>query len=475
MIAALRVLHIGWAYRPLRGGGVIAYADDIMALQRERGLEIAYFCAGRVHWGKRVPRLLRWSRDGIVIFEIEDPCLLHAGDEGTFPPERELAEPYSEGFFRQVLDEFRPDLIHVHELAGLPFSLLGIISTEYRLPVAMTLHNYFMFCPTLNLYRPEGTLCLLEDPSHQCPGCYGTDSHFRDHLIQKTFAWEGAFLPRAMHRLLRPFENLLCRLRPAHGAAPTPEMSRARLAGNLASLTQVDLLLSQSVRTAEIFRQRTGRDDIQVLHSSLPHIDRLRPRIMTQVPEWVRFATLNGCLSPFKGAGLIADALDILMGKGLGGRFQLEVWGEVHASVLDRLAATSTVSLRGRYREEELDDLLDQVDVGLIPSLCEEVYGYTGIEFLAKGIPLIGNPRGGITDYLIDGSTGWLNHSCSAEGLARLMEKSILEPSSLLSLNQTIRDRRFELIPDRGVHADRLLQLYQQILTRGVPPHVDPI
>lgn len=468
----LRVLHIGWAYRPLRGGGLIAYADDLMALERERGVQVAYFCAGRLHSGKRKPRLSRWSRDGVAIFEIEDPCLLHAGDAGNFPPELELAEPNSERFFRQVLGEFRPDLVHIHEMAGLPFSLLGIASDEYHLPLAMTLHNYFMFCPTLNLYQPDGTPCLMEAPTLQCPRCCGTVRHFREHLIQKTFQWEGALLARAVHGLLRPVEYLLHAMRRVSG--PTPELFRARLEGNLAYLAQIDLLVSQSKRTAQIYRQRTGRDDIHVLHSSLPHIDRLRPRVMIRAPERVRFATLNGCLVPYKGAGIIADALDILMREGFGNRFLLDVWGEVHVSVHKRLASTTAVSLRGRYRQDELDDLLDQVDVGLIPSLCEEVYGYTGIEFLAKGIPLIGNPRGGITDYLFDGSTGWLNRPCSAEGLAGLMKLVIREPSTLLPLNKAIRARRSELIADRAGHADRLIALYQQTLTRKGLPHVAP-
>ncbi len=69
----------------------------------------------------------------------------------------------------------------------------------------------------------------------------------------------------------------------------------------------------------------------------------------------------------------------------------------------------------------ELDSVLDDVDVGIVPSIWEEAYGFVGPEFLAKGIPVIANAIGGMPEYTRDGETGWLNRSCSALELARIM------------------------------------------------------
>src|SRR3712207_8608199 len=43
----------------------------------------------------------------------------------------------------------------------------------------------------------------------------------------------------------------------------------------------------------------------------------------------------------------------------------------------------------------------------------------SGVEMLAKGVPIIGNAMGGIVDYLKPGVTGWLNSTNSADGLDR--------------------------------------------------------
>ena len=110
------------------------------------------------------------------------------------------------------------------------------------------------------------------------------------------------------------------------------------------------------------------------------------------------------------------------------------------------------VRWHGLYHRAALDEILDRVQVGIVPSLCEEVYGYVGVEFLAKGIPVIGNRRGGIVDYTIDGQTGWLNKSCTAGELADIMEKIIKEPASILPVNRWILAHRDSVIADRAQH-----------------------
>ena len=60
-------------------------------------------------------------------------------------------EPWSEAFFTETLDEFRPELVHPQELAGLPTSLLDIVHTR-RLPHVVVMHDYHPLCPTLKLW-----------------------------------------------------------------------------------------------------------------------------------------------------------------------------------------------------------------------------------------------------------------------------------------------------------------------------------
>src|SRR5437763_16948569 len=109
----MRVLHVGSGFRPLRGGSLVAYIEDLMDEQVRRGGDVAYFFAGRYYpWVGR-PRLKRWRRAGVTMLEVVSP--LH--DHGR-QPELETSEARVERIFERALSEVQPDVVHVQEVAG---------------------------------------------------------------------------------------------------------------------------------------------------------------------------------------------------------------------------------------------------------------------------------------------------------------------------------------------------------------------
>ena len=195
---------------------------------------------------------------------------------------------------------------------------------------------------------------------------------------------------------------------------------------------------------------------LSTLRHTLPHIERLRPRRLDAPPRPVTFATLNGAASPAKGAGVLLAAARALAGE----PFRLLVFGQVHEPVAAALAGLPGVELRGEYAASGLDALLDEVDVGIVPSVWEEAYGYVGPELLAKGIPVIGSALGGIVEYTRHGETGWLNRTASAEELAAHMRDAIHRPEEVLRLHRSVVARRAELIVPLDRHLDELEAVY---------------
>ena len=127
------------------------------------------------------------------------------------------------------------------------------------------------------------------------------------------------------------------------------------------------------------------------------------------------------------------------------------VFGWVEPRFAEAAAELDAIEVRDPFAPAELDAILDGVDVGLMPSVWEEAYGYAGVEFLAKGIPVVANAIGGMPDYVRDGETGWLNRSCGAEELARDHgRRSSSGPAQVADLNAKLRAR-----PRRDRQADR--------------------
>ena len=178
----------------------------------------------------------------------------------------------------------------------------------------------------------------------------------------------------------------------------------------------------------------------------------------------MRFAALNVCSSTQKGADLVVQTVVELSRRDLDDRYRLFVYGSVAPHVEAALQAHPSVELRGHYRPEDLDELLSAVDVGLFPSVWEEVYGFVALEFLAKGIPVIGNAVGAIPEHVRPGETGWLNRSGSATELAELMVDAIERPDEVKRLSRSVSELRDELVEPFGSGLRRLSGVYEQAL-----------
>ncbi len=113
---------------------------------------------------------------------------------------------------------------------------------------------------------------------------------------------------------------------------------------------------------------------------------------------------------------------------------------------------------------ENLNYILEKADVGIIPSIWEEAYGLVGIELLAKGIPVIGNKRGGIVEYTIDNYTGWINKSATAQELVNIIEKIIKNPGTISELNENILENRYKIMKTMEQHFQETKEIYHKVI-----------
>jgi glycosyltransferase involved in cell wall biosynthesis len=239
-------------------------------------------------------------------------------------------------------------------------------------------------------------------------------------------------------------------------------------------LNRLDALITPSAGAGEVWCRLGVRSDrIHTLPLARSDVERLQPKSCLRPAEPLRFAILNGASSAEKGADLIVDALSELARRGLEHRFRLTVHGLIPAHVRAAFAGQRSVVTAGEYRPGTLDQILDEVDVGLMPSVWQEVYGFAGIEFLAKGIPVIGNALGGIPEYVRPGETGWLNTSCSAQELADLMESAIDHPNEVQRLGESVVRLRDQLVKPCQTHLADLGSIYAKVMSARRPPHPD--
>jgi glycosyltransferase involved in cell wall biosynthesis len=472
----VRILHVGWGFSPWRPGGLIFYAEDLMAAQAARGHEVSYLLSGRHYPGIGGPRLRRWRRDGVSMLEVVNPPIVVGLERGTRAPLRDLDEPRLERVFERVVRELRPDVLHVQELLGFPSSILDIARAA-AVPVVMTLQDYFPLCATLRLFDSDGRVCMRREIGADCELRNAEAPPDASQLKSHTLNFELGRLKRRVPGLRRAsfaplspvVEPLLARLA-RRGATPAPEAApplrgeefQRRRDVNIERLAGVDRLVAQSHRVEEIYRTLgVENGSLTTLHLTLAHLERIAPRPPRET-DLLTFATPGGLISPSKGAGLMVETLDRLHGAGLAGRFRLRVLGQVHPSVRPRLGDFPELDLAGEYERFELNRRLEDVDVGVMPSVWEEAYGYAGLELLAKGVPVVANRIGGMVDYVREGETGWLNDSCTAEGMAAVLGRLIQNPSEVAERSRSALAARERLIKPFETHVDEVEAIYHE-------------
>lgn len=472
----IKVLHIGWGFRPWRGGGLIEYAEDLMESQVKNGYEVYYFFAGRHYPLLSKSRLIKWERKGIHIYEVINSPIIHGGEKGSLKPDLNLGEPLSEEFLRKILNEIQPDIVHIQELAGLPSSLIDIIK-EKKFPLIMTLHDYFLLCPTLKLFDSTENNCMDKNIGRKCIVCCqnapNKNISIKQTIIYDLKKWNLYNLFKSLYKIIKIF-NIKRKILLVSLGEDAKEVNQdlakefqERRDINIERLNKVDLLIAQSYKVEEIYKRILNREKgIITLHSAVKHIDFIQPKVINSIDFPINFAVLNGCASVAKGSKLILKSMELLTEKGLDNFFKLHIFGGLSPEVKDEILKYNNVFYHGSYNVNELNMILDEIEVGIIPSVWEEVYGYVGIEFLAKGIPVIGNKRGGIVDYTIEDFTGWVNKSCSAEELSNIIEGIIKNPEQILVLNKKIVQNKDKIIKKMDQHFFEIDKIYKELISK---------
>jgi len=475
----VRILHVAWGFHPLRTGGLSLYTDAVVRAQLAGGHAVGLFCSGRQY--RRGPRdvLVRWRRrSGLRVFEVVSSTLPYGLEAGTRSPLLDLDHAPTERAFARALRALAPEVVHVQELGGLPSSLLDV-ARAHGVPVVFTPHDYALLCPTIKLLDADGRVCRRDAPGAMCRVCCA-DAPAGPHpdLLALTREHDlTRWVPARVRRRARRVRRRLIAGGDGAGAAaaapapapplplpPAADYDRRRRV-DVERLNRVDVLVAQSAAVARVYEEHgVGRGRFRSLRATRPDTARIAARAITEPPRPVVFVTLNGCATVPKGARVVAGALERLDARGLRGSFRLVVLGHVGADAERALAGRDDVEVRGPYAPGELGARLAGCHVGIVPSVWDETWGYVGPELLSAGLPVIGNARGAIPEYVVEGQTGWLNHAADAGGLADLMAGVIAAPEQIVALNARIRAHGAAPAGDFAAHVRALAALYAEAI-----------
>jgi glycosyltransferase involved in cell wall biosynthesis len=294
----------------------------------------------------------------------------------------------SAGEVDRICEQFRPDVIHVHNTFPLISPSLYWTAARRKVPVVQTLHNFRLLCPQAIFLR-DGKVC--EDCIGKLPWRSVTRKCYRESALQSAVV-TGML---AMHRAIGTYRKRVARYIALNAFARDKYIE-----GGL---------------PAELFRIKPN-----FVPSAVP-------------PDWAmrRGGLYVGRLSSEKGLEVLAGAARRLRAP------DLEVIG---SGPLETLAGEAFGERYLGYRP--LDHIMARMRTAqflVVPSICYENSPRTIVEAFSCGLPVIASRLGALIDIVKDGVTGLLFNPGDASDLAEKIAWAASHPEQMLRMGRAAR------------------------------------
>jgi glycosyltransferase involved in cell wall biosynthesis len=345
--------------------------------------------------------------------------------EQIFKMPRKLYSSEAKGKLIKLLNKFRPDIAHIHLYkGGLTASILPVLR-KYKIPTAISLHDYSLICPHNILVDGDDNLCercLNSTPFncviHRCnrKNIFYSGVNYIEYVINNKL-----FRPEAF------FNKFICVCR---------------------------------------FNLEKHRNLINI-EDKLVHLYNFSPDLENIVPNHEKgdYFLFYGRLKKIKGILSLIDAW-----KGVSGGLKLKVAGEgnLYLEIEQKIRneKINNVELLGHKLGDELNNLIKNASFIIVPSECYENNPMTIIEGYSFGKPIIGTKIGGIPEIIEEGKTGFTFEIRDVKKLSSLIEfagKINSKDYNEMSINARLYAEKHFLAES---HYQNLLVIYNEAINQ---------
>ncbi|MDD5251660.1 MAG: glycosyltransferase [Patescibacteria group bacterium] len=362
----MRIVFANKYYFPHRGAE--RYVFDLERLLRGHGHEVAPF-AMRTERDAPTP----WRKYFVSQVQTEKTAY---DWQGLRTAARYLYSFEARRKFSALLDEFRPDLIHVHNIYHQISPSILPVAKRRGLPVVLTAHDYALLAPNYALFH-DGNICEVTKP----------DRFWRavKHRCVKGSLMASALCAAEMtlHRKLGLWDNL-------------------------------DRIIVPSRFMQALFADY-GWPAEKIVH--VPHFADLSVTPAVGAGDYALFA---GALSAEKGVATLVRAAAQsrhvpvrIVGTGPEETALKKLAAELGASNIEFRGFKSGAALAAEYAGARFV---------VMPSIWYEVFGLTALEAYAAGKPVVASEIGGLAELVRPGETGVPVSAGDAGGLAEVMD-----------------------------------------------------
>ena len=439
----MKILHYFLGFAPYRSGGLTRFCMDLMADQAAHGDEVIALWPGRMGLADHRVRLTEHDPvKGVRNIELVNPLPVPL-DEGIQDP-GPFMKSTDRRPFAAFLEKEKPDVLHIHTLMGL-YGELVETARDLKIRIVFTSHDYFGICPLVSLFH-DGAPCDSDRNCADCAGCGRSALSLRKIFLMQSVPYR-VMKDSAPVRALRKRHKLSFYSEAAgqedglkgSGAAPEDRESLEKTASEyralrryyLDILAQADIIHYNSTVVGQVYERYISPENALTIPISHGSISDHRQERNWQWTGKLRITYLSQAKSS-KGYFWLKEALDRLWEEGKRD-FELKLFTPVGD-------ASPYMNVREQgFSHSELKDVFDQTDILAAPALWYETFGFTVLEALSYGVPVLVSDRLGARDIIAEGA-GVIVKGGDTDDLCRAVRG--LTGEKVLSMNRAIRDKQ---------------------------------
>lgn len=460
----VKILHYVHGTTPVRGGGLIKYAQDLMIEQHRQGKKVVLLIPGSVNRKRRnetkIEKNHNWEQ-GIEQYRIKNalpiPMCNGIQDIEWYTTEGDYQAYYD------FLDSLQPDVIHVHSVMGIHVNFF-VAAHNLKIPVIFTTHDYFGICPKTDLVNCNGNCDRVN--WDECEGCCeNAFSHFHVVLEQS--------------RIYRFYRNSQILINIGYIVIDLLQyINRKKIRREV----RIENQCSDSYRTEKSSRDYTKLKkyyETIFKHITLFHynsnvtkteyekrVQGLKGKVLSITnativdnrEKKIFGSTLRigymGRIDREKGFYLIQDVVQQMVSQG-------KINIELHVYTREKRDWPNYVHAHVPYKYEQMAEVMRGLDMVVVPSLWWETFGFTALEAISYGLPVVVTENVGAKDLLVNNEWGFVVQP-DKKAMCSIIEQIYDDRDILRKVNEEICKGEFEF--SIGMHVYDVEKLYVEAI-----------
>ena len=389
----MRILHFTLGLPPNRSGGLTKYATDLMLAQKLNGDIVSLLFPGDYRFW-RLPKIKIIKDElykGVEVYQLKNPTpvpLLHGVScpSDIHSPSQKLTKKDLEKFYSAL----QPDVFHIHTFMGLPIELLVFLK-EKGVKIVLSAHDYYGLCPKVNFINEKEEVCFTPNGIN-CALCnsQSPSSLFLRLRNSKYLLKHKTKLNKNVHENFIKEDKAKVKSVPSNSQIKSYE---ELLKYYNAYYKFIDCIHFNSSLTKQVFENFISPNQSVVIPISHRNIQDNR-KIKAFDSTHIQLSFIGSTYS-YKGFPMLKKTLCELEQEGIV-NWSLKVWGGAVGVDQD----CDKIAYKGKYSSENLGHVYGEMDLLIVPSICQETFSLITLEAISYGVPVLLTTNVGAKDII---------------------------------------------------------------------------